>query len=150
MPFTEKIFQMDFEQVFRIPTIENDNTPALRKRKREKRREAFEVIKLAAYARVRSMEEEVTAEVEARFELHRARQGDIDVEHLLRTGASGPSGTASSQASTSSRSFNYKPQESFLGSKKFPWWRSGDTNAAPDDLEKVSTIIFILEAHSQI
>ena len=120
LAFTEKIFQIDFEQVFRIPTIEGDETATLRKRKREKRLEAFEVLKVAAYARVRSMEEEVTAEVEARFELHQARLGDIDMKRLLRTGASGPSGTASSQASTSSRSFQYKPQESFLGSKKFP------------------------------
>ena len=80
--------------------------------------------------------------MEARFELHRARLGDIDVERLLRTGASGPSRTASTQASTSSRSFQYKPQESFLGSKKFPWWRSGDTTAAPDDLEKLSDYLY--------
>ena len=63
LAFAEKIFQIDFEQVFRIPTIEGDETAPLRKRKREKRLEAFEVLKVAAYARVRSMEEEVTAEV---------------------------------------------------------------------------------------
>ena len=103
MPFAEKIFQIDFQDVFKIPAIKNDDTPALRKRKRENRLEAFEVIKLAAYARVMSLEEEVTAEVEARYELHRARLGEIDVERLLRIGTSGPSGTASTQALTSSR-----------------------------------------------
>ena len=88
------------------------------------------------------MEEEVSAEVEARFELHRARLGDINVERLLRTGTLGPSGTASSQASTSSRPSQYKPQEAFLGSKKFPWWKSGDSTAAPDDLEKLSDYLY--------
>ena len=97
---------------------------------------------MAAYSRVRSLEEEVTAKVEACFELHRARLGDIDVERLLRTGTLGPSGTASSQASTSSRPFQYKPQETFLGSKKFPWWKSGDTTAAPDDLEKLTDYLY--------
>ena len=105
LAFAEKIFTINFEQVFKVPIIEGDETVAQRKRKRERRLEAFEILKVAAYSRVRSMKEEVTAEVEARFELHRARLGDIDVERLLRTGTWGPSGTASTQASTSLRSF---------------------------------------------
>ena len=107
-----------------------------------RRLEAFEILKLAAYSKVRSIEEEVSAEVEARFELHRARLGDINVERLLRTGTLGPSGTASSQASASWRPFQYKPQEAFLGSKKFLWWKSGDTTAAPDDLEKLLDYLY--------
>ena len=140
--FIPKMFQIDFDDVFKIPIIEGDETAALRKCKREKRLEAFKVLKVAAYARVRSIEEEVSDEVEAPFELHQARLGDIDVERLLRTGTSGPSGTASSQASTSVRPSQYKPVEPFLGSKKFPWWHTGDTVASADDLEKLSDYLY--------
>ena len=142
LPFAKKIYDIDFEKVFKVPTIEAEETDAQRKRKRLRRLEAFEVLKVAVYSRVRSMEEEVSAEVEARFELHRARLGNINVKRLLRTGTSGPSGTASSQASTSSRPSQYKPQKTFLGSRKFPWWKSGDSTAAPDDLEKLSDYLY--------
>ena len=43
--FVEKIFTMDFEDVFKAPEIEASETPALRKRKRDKRLEAFEVLR---------------------------------------------------------------------------------------------------------
>ena len=75
MPFAEKIYGINFEQVFKIPTVEDKETDAKRKRKRGRRLEAFEILKMAAYSRVRSMEEEVSAEVEACFELHQARLG---------------------------------------------------------------------------
>ena len=140
--FVEKIFTMDFEDVFKAPEIEASETPALRKRKRYKRLEAFEVLRISAHVRVRSIEEDVTSEVEGRFELHRARLGDIDVDRLLRAGTSGPSGTASNQASTSMRPNQYKPVEAFLGSKKFPWWRTGDTVVSADDLDKLSDYLY--------
>ena len=70
LAFAEKMFTMDFEDVFKIPVIKDDDTITLRKRKREKRLEAFEVLKVAAYARVRSIEEDISSEVEARFELY--------------------------------------------------------------------------------
>ena len=117
--FLEKIFTMDFEDVFTAPEIESSETPALRKRKRDKCLKAFEVLRVAAHERVRAIEEDIHNEVEGRFELHRLRLGDIDVDRLLRAGTSGPSTTAS--APTSSRPPQYKPVEAFLGSKKFPW-----------------------------
>ena len=142
LPFAEKIYGIDFEQVFKVPATEIDESDVQKKRKRLRRLEAFEILKLAAYSKVRSMEEEVSNEVEARFKLHRARLGDINVERLLRAGTSDPSGTVTSQASTSSRPSQYKPQEAFLGSRKFPWWKTGNTTAAPDDLEKLSDYLY--------
>ena len=68
--FAEKIFTMEFEDVFKAPEAESSETPALHKRKRDKRLEAFEVLRASAYARVRTMEDEITSEVEGRFELH--------------------------------------------------------------------------------
>ena len=68
--FVERIFTMDFEDVFKAPEIEASETPAHRKRKRDKRLEAFEVLRISAHVRVRSIEEDVTSEVEGRFELH--------------------------------------------------------------------------------
>ena len=64
------------------------------------------------------------------------------MDKLLKSGTGGPSGAAASQTSTSSKTGQYKPQDTFLGSKKFPWWRPGDTTAAPDDLEKLSDYLF--------
>ena len=57
LPFAEKIYGIDFEQVFKIPAIEIDESYVQKKRKRLRRLEAFEVLKLAAYSKVRSMEE---------------------------------------------------------------------------------------------
>ena len=76
-------------------------------------------MKHTAYAKAREVDDEVTAEIEAQYEIHRARLGDLDVERLLKTGAAGPSGTASSQASTSSRATQYKPQDTFLDQRSF-------------------------------
>ena len=56
LPFAEKIYGITFEQVFKIPTIEAEETDAMKKRKRGRRLEAFEILKHAAYARVRSMD----------------------------------------------------------------------------------------------
>ena len=39
--FVEKIFTMDFEDVFKAPEIESSETPALRKRKRDKHLKGF-------------------------------------------------------------------------------------------------------------
>ena len=110
---------MDFDDVFKVPEIESAETQVMKKRKRDKRLEAFEVLRVAANARVRSMEEDICVEVEGRYELHRMRLGDIDVDCLLRAGTSGPSATAS--APTSHKTPQYKPVEAFLGSKSFPW-----------------------------
>ena len=117
--FVEKIFTMDFEDIFKAPEIDSYETPALQKRKRDKHLEAFEVLRVAAHERVRAIEEDIHNEVEGRFELHRLRLGDIDVDRQLRAGTSGPSATASSP--TLSKTSLYKPVEAFLGSKKFPW-----------------------------
>ena len=57
--FVEKIFTMDFEDVFTAPEIESSQTQALRKRKRDKRLEAFEVLRVAAHERVRAIEEDI-------------------------------------------------------------------------------------------
>ena len=62
--FLERIFTMDFEDVFKVPEIESADTPALHKRKRDKRLEAFEVLRISAHARVRSIEKDVSSEVE--------------------------------------------------------------------------------------
>ena len=121
LPFTEKIYGIKFDQVFSLPTIEAEETDAMKKRKRGRRLEAFEILKHAAYAKVREVDDEVTAEIEAWYEMYRARLGDLDVDKLLKTGTGGPSGTATSQASTSSKTGQYKPQDTFLGSKKFPY-----------------------------
>ena len=64
------MFVSCIEQVFKISTIEAEETDAQRKKKRLRRLEAFEVLKVAVCSRVRSLEEEVSTEVEARFELH--------------------------------------------------------------------------------
>ena len=142
LPFTERIYGIKFDQVFSLPTIEAEETDAMKKRKRGRRLEAFEILKLAAFDKVRELDNEVTAEIEARYELYLALIGDLDVDRLLKSGTGGPSGAAVSQTSTSSKTGQYKPQETFLGSKKFPWWRTGDTTAAPDDLEKLSDYLF--------
>ena len=62
----------------------------MKKRKRDKHLKAFEVLRVAANARVRSMEEDICAEVKGRYELHRTRLEDIDFDCLLRAGTSGP------------------------------------------------------------
>merc|ERR1711867_157157 len=85
LPFTEKIYGITFDQVFSLPTIEAEETDAMKKRKRGMRLEAFEILKHAAYAKVREVADEVTAEIEARYEIHRARLGDLDIERLLKT-----------------------------------------------------------------
>ena len=46
--FAEKIFTMEFEDVFKAPEAESSETPALRKRKRDKRLEAFEILRASA------------------------------------------------------------------------------------------------------
>ena len=132
----ETIFKMDFNDVFRVPEIEATETQGIKKRKRDKRLEAFEILRAAANARVRSMEEDICVEVEGRYELHRARLGDIDVDRLLRAGTSGPSATA--LAPTTNKPSQYKPVETFLGNKSFPWWKTNDTVARADDLEALS------------
>ena len=90
---------MEFDEVFTLPKIESAETPAMMKRKRDKHVEAFEVLRVAANARVRSIEEDIYSEVEGRYELHRIRLGDIDVNRLLRAGTSGLSATASAPTS---------------------------------------------------
>ena len=47
----------------------------MKKSKRDKRLEAFEVLRAASNARVISMEDDICVEVEGRYELHRARLG---------------------------------------------------------------------------
>ena len=96
LPFTEKIYGIKFDQVFGLPTIETDKTDAMKKRKRGRRLEAFEILKHAAFAKVRELDDEVTAEIEARYELYRARLGDLDVDKLLKSGTGGPSRAAAS------------------------------------------------------
>ena len=78
----EKIYRMDFDDVFTVPEIVSAETLAMRKRKRDKCLKVFEVVRVAANARVRSIEEDIYSEVEGRFELHRMRLGDIEVGHL--------------------------------------------------------------------
>ena len=72
--------------------------------------------------RVRAIEEDIYHEVEGRYELHRRRLGDIDVNHLLKAGTSGPSATAS--APTSHKVPTYKPVEAFRAPRRSPGGRS--------------------------
>ena len=102
------IYKMVFDDVFTAPEIESAETQAMKKRKRDKHLKAFEVLRVAANARVRSMEEDICAEVEGRYELHRMRLGDIDVDRHFRAGSSGASATAS--APTSHKTPQYKPR----------------------------------------
>ena len=76
------------------------------------------MLREAAHDMIRSMEEDIYGEVESRFENHRRRLGDIDVDRLLRAGAASASATVS--APTSHRAPDFKPNEVFLGSKPFP------------------------------
>ena len=108
LPFTERIYGIKFDQVFCLPTIEADETDAMKKHKRGRHLEAFEILKHAAFDKVRELDNEVTAEIEARYELYRALIGDLDVDRLLKSGTGGPSGAAVSQTSTSSKTGQYK------------------------------------------
>ena len=119
---------MDFDDVFTTPEVESEET------------QAFEVLREAAHERVRAMEEDIYSEVEGRYELHRMRLGDIDVDRLIRAGTSGPSATAS--APTSQKLPQYKPVEVFLSSKTFPWWKISDTVARAEDLEALSDYLY--------
>merc|ERR1712089_10081 len=91
LPFTKKIYGITFNQVFSPPTIEDEETDAMKKRKRGRRLEAFEILKQAAFERVALLDDEVIPEVEARYELHCARLGDLHVVRLLKAGPAGPS-----------------------------------------------------------
>ena len=104
---------MEFDFVFTTPEVEASEIQALKKRKRDKHLEVFEILKDAAHERIRAMEEDIYGEVESRFENHRRRLGDIDVDRLLRAGTAGPSATTP----TSHRICNFKPNEAFLGLK---------------------------------
>merc|ERR1712120_102403 len=117
LPFTERVYGVKFDQVFSLPTIESEETDAMKKRKRGRRLDAFEKLKLAAFDKVRELDNNVTAEIESRYELYLDLIGDLDVDRLLKSGTGGPSGAATSQTSTSSKTGQYKPQETFLGSK---------------------------------
>ena len=94
------------------------------------------MLREAAHDRIRSMEEDIYGEVESRFDNQRRRLGDIDVDCLLRAGAA--SASVNISAPTSHRAPNFKPNEEFLGSKLFPWWRISDTVAKAEDIDAVS------------
>merc|ERR1712237_233578 len=64
LPFAEKIYGITFDQVFNLPTIEAEETDGMKKRKRGRRLEAFEILKQAAFERVRLLDDEVIPEVE--------------------------------------------------------------------------------------
>ena len=61
LPFTERVYGIKFDQVFSLPTVESEETDAMKKRKRGRRLEAFEKLKLAAFDKVRERDNEVTA-----------------------------------------------------------------------------------------
>ena len=129
---------MEFDTIFTVPEVEASETAAQKKRKRDKRLEVFEMLREASHDRIRFMEEEIYEELESRFKKHR-RLGDIDVDSLLRAGAASTSATVS--APTSHRAPNFKPNEAFLGSKPFPWWRISDTVAKTEDIDAVSDFL---------
>ena len=119
--FIETIYKIEFDNVFTVPEVEASDTTALQKRKCDKRLEIFEKLREAADAKIRAMEMDIYGELEGRFEAHRRRLGEINVDQLLRSGNASASATAS--APTSHRAPAYKPVEVFLGSKPFPWWK---------------------------
>ena len=142
LSIAEKIYDIEFETVFKLPANKVEDADVTKKRKRIKRQESFEALKLLAFTKVRTMEEEVMNEVETRYEVHRKRLGEVNVDRLLRAGPAGPSAPGTSQASTSVKPSQFKPQESFLGSRKFPWWRTTDSTADPKDLEMVTDYLY--------
>ena len=131
---------MKFDSVFTTPKVEAAETQAQKKRKRDKCLEVFEILREAAHERVRAMEDDITGEVEGRFELHRMRLGDIDVDRLLRAKTAGASVTTS--APTSHKVPNYKPVEAFLGSKLFTWWKISDMVARAEDIDAVADYLY--------
>ena len=68
LPIAEKMYDIDFEKVFKIPANEVEEADVTKKRKRLKRQEAFEILKLNAFTKVRTLEEEVSNEVEVWYE----------------------------------------------------------------------------------
>ena len=97
LPFTERVYGVTFDQVFSLPTAEQEETDAMRKRKRLRRVDAFEKLRLLAFDKVRELDNNVTVEIEERYEWYLAKIGDIEVDRLLKSGSGGPSGAASSQ-----------------------------------------------------
>ena len=142
LSLAQKIYDVEFETVFKLPANEAEDAESTKKRKRIRRQECFEALKLLAFARVRTVKEEVMNEVETRYEVHRKRLGEVNIERLLRAGPAGPSAPGTSQASTSSKTPQFKPLESFLGSRKFPWWKTTDSIADPKDLEMVTDYLY--------
>ena len=93
--FVETIYKMEFDTVFTVPEVEASDPAVLKKRKRDKQLEAFEQLREMANAKVRSMETDIYGELEERFETHRRRLGNIDVDQLLRAGTASAGVTAS-------------------------------------------------------
>ena len=53
---------MEFDSVFTTSKVEAAETQALKKRKRDKHLEAFEILREAAHERIRAMEEDIYGE----------------------------------------------------------------------------------------
>ena len=138
----QKINDVQFDVVFKLPANEVEDGETIKKRKRKNRKECFESLKSLAFERVRTLEEEVSNEVETRYEVHRTRLGEVNIERLLRAEAAGPNAPAESQPSTSGKTPQFKPLDSFLGSRKLPIWTTSDTLADPKDLEMVTDYLY--------
>ena len=78
LSLAQKIYDVEFETVFKLPANEAEDAESTKKRKRIKRQECFESLKSLAFARVRTLEEEVMNEVETRYEVHRKRLGEVN------------------------------------------------------------------------
>ena len=93
--FLKTIYKMTFETVFTVPEAEATDTAAQKKRKHDKYQEIFERLREAADAKIRAMEVDIYGELESRFEAHRLRVGDLDIDQLLRAGTASASATTS-------------------------------------------------------